>query len=868
MRKAMPTGNGRPEGQPRRRAVVGGLLAGVATAALVAGLLLLAAVWYREHLWLVWIPRDLLLFYLAGLLVVAGPAVAVGILVERRLHLHRALSRQYATLDAMHVELARTNRALRALSSIGHEMIRADDEQTLLTRICQALVDHVGYRLVWAAMIEPGPAKTVRVAARAGTDLQFLDNLGVRYDDSPRGQGPTGTAIREGRIVVVPDSRMHEVFSLWPDRPVAMDWIASTVSLPLRRGERVVGALTMYEPTSRKYGQEELDLLARMAADVSYGLRFLQTGRQRDQTVTLLRQALRMSAAMTRTARELVPGNAGVPEMATMVLRQALALTGSEWGGVGLVARRTGRVDWVASAVGEGKSPPAPAAAPDIYPDDGGRYPGPWGAVLNQGVSVCRNDCISLEGYCPVLAWGEEGARFLALPLHKPDGTVSGVMLLTGGERPYGAKDVRATRRLAMLLDMAASRRRAEEALVLARQRAEAANDAKTQFLANITQELRTPINGILGMAQVAMLEGASGREADNWQTVRDATERLMEIVDNLLELANVEAGSLSPVLREFSLRRILDSLRGAFSVRVGLAGLTLDVEMASDLPDRYVGDPFRLRQILSNLMDNAIRFTPTGTITVRARRYDPTAHAGGARRVPVAKEFQGLVLLLTVADTGIGIPQNRQEAIFESFILGEEYLTKRFGGAGMGLSIAKRLAELLGGSIWLESQVGSGSTFFLAVPLWPVTQAGPEKTASLAASVDLPPLRILVVEDEAINRLALARGLRKFGHQVVEAVNGEDALRRLATEPADVVVMDIQMPVMDGLAAVSHIRGGEVPGLDRRLPVVALTAYALEGDRKRFLDAGMDEFVTKPCDMAQVLQAIARALTAAKHPV
>jgi len=865
MGEVMSTGSGRPQGQPRRRAVVGSLLAGLITAVLVAGLLLLAAGWYRQHLWLVWTTWDLRFFYLAGLLAVIGPAAAVGLLAERRNRLRAALSCQYAELEAVHADLARTNRALRALSSISHELIRATDEQALLTRICQTLVDQVGYRLAWAAMIEPGPDKTVRVAATAGEGAAFLDSLGVRYDDSPKGQGPTGTALREGRVVVVPNSRMHEVFARWPDRPVAMDWIASTVSLPLRRGERVVGALTMYEPTAREYGREELELLARMAADVSYGLRFLQTSRQRDRTARLLRQALRVSSAMSRTARELVSGDVGLPEMAALVLRQALALTGSDWGGVGILAKRTGRVDWVAGTTGRGGQVLEASAVPEIYPDDGGRYQGPWAAVLNDGESVCRNDCDSLEGYCPAPGLEGGSTRFLAVPLHKPDNTVVGVMLLTGGGRPYARKDVRATRRLAMLLDMGASRRRAEEALVMARQRAEAANDAKTQFLANITQELRTPINGILGMAQVAMLEGATGRDADNWQSVRDATEKLVEIVDNLLELADVEAGSLSPVLREFSLRQILDSLRGAFSVRVGLAGLTLAVEIAPSLPDRFLGDPFRLRQILSNLVDNAIRFTPTGSITVRVGPY-ALPPGEGPHRVFVAKDFQGLVLLFTVTDTGIGIPQNRQEAIFESFILGEEYLTKRFGGAGMGLTIAKRLAELLGGSIWLESRLGCGSTFFLTAPLWPVTKALADRSARAAAPVVLPPLRILVVEDEAINRLALCRGLRKLGHRVLEAVNGEDALRRLAMEPVDVVIMDIQMPVMDGLAAVGHIRGGEVPGLDRRLPVVALTAYALEGDRKRFLDAGMNEFVTKPCDMEQVLGAIAKALEASRQ--
>ena len=708
-------------------------------------------------------------------------------------------------------------------------------------------------------MIEPGPDKLVRVAARAGENAAFLESLGVRYDDSPQGQGPTGTAIREGRMVVVPNAKMHALFAIWPDRPKAMDWIASTVSLPLKVDARVVGALTMYEPAARDYGPEELNLLNQMADDVSYGLRFLRTGRERDRTGQLLRQALRVSSAMARTARDLVAQDADVPQMAGLVLHQAVALTASAWGGVGLIAKRTGRLDWVATQTREGSPCTNGSEVPEFYPDNDGRYQGPLAPVLNEGTSIYRNEAVSLEGYSPCPAAGAGVGRLLAVPLRARDHAVAGVILLADGEQPYSDRDVRSTRRLAVLLDIGTARRRAEEELVLARRQTEAASESKNQFLANISQELRTPINGILGMTQLAELEGVAARDAEYWTTVREATERLAEIVDNLLELANVETGSLSPLLREFSLRRILESLRGAFSVRAGLAGLALTMEIDPDVPDRLMGDPFRLRQILTNLIDNAIRFTPTGSITLRVKPYDLPAEST-PRRIFVAKNFQGVNLLFTVIDTGIGIPQDRQEAIFESFTLVENYLTKRFGGMGMGLSIAKRLAELLGGSIWVESRPGFGSTFFLSMPFWPVDQPTEQPVVATEPMI-LSPLRFLVVEDEAINRLALARGLRKLGHEVLEAGNGEEALRRLSTEQVDVVIMDIQMPVMDGLTAVGHIRSGEVPGVDRRLPVVALTAYALEGDRQRFLNAGMDEFVTKPCDMDQILRSVAKVL-------
>jgi signal transduction histidine kinase/ActR/RegA family two-component response regulator len=842
---------------PAQGGAVVALIAGLATTCLLAVVLFVVAGWYREHLWLVWDAWGLRFFYLATALLAVLPGLFVWLLVDRQQRLQTVLLQKKTEIKSTRSDLDRTHRALRALSAVNHELIRATDQDTLLGRICQALVEQSGYSLVWVGLAEPGPDKRVRVAARAGDDAAWLDALGVRYDGSPQGRGPTGTAIREGRMALEASFEEAVFFRDWPDRPAALAAYVCGISFPLRLGERVIGALTIYERQRRDFGQDEIAFLTQMADDISYGLRFLHLGAVRARAGTLLRQALRISAAMTRTSRKLVAGAADLPQMAALVLGQALRLSGSACGAVGLVAKRTGRLDWLAVAETAGTMRPGRLEECDLYSDDAGAFAGPFASTLNAGRALCHNEPVSLEGCGPRARSLQFVQRFLSIPLRDPDHGMAGLVLLADAATPYADRDVRAVQRLAVLFDMGRARRTAEEELVVARRRAEAASEAKTQFLANISHELRTPINGILGMVQLAVLEGAADRDAEYWQTVRDSTDRLVAIVDNLIELANVESGSLSPTLREFSLRRMLESLQSAFSIRAGLAGLTLGIDIDPDLPDQLLSDPFRLRQILSNLLDNAIRFTPTGGISIRAGRFDPVP-GGSPRRVFVGGDFSGISLVFTVADTGIGIAQDKQAAIFESFTLAEDCLTKRFGGTGMGLSIAKRLAELLGGSIWVESQPGFGSTFYLSVPMWPVKPAGQE-TIVPAGLAQLPPLRFLVVEDEAVNRLALSRGLRKLGHEVTEAVNGEDALRRLSMERVDVVIMDIQMPVMDGLAAVTHIRNGEVPGTNRRLPVVALTAYAMEGDRKRFLDAGMDEFVTKPCDMEQLLRAVAK---------
>ncbi|EHJ47891.1 multi-sensor hybrid histidine kinase [Solidesulfovibrio carbinoliphilus subsp. oakridgensis] len=833
--------------------------AGLATTCLLAALLGLLAGWHQEHHWWVWEVWELRIFCLTALVVAGLPGLLVGLLVDRQHKLRLALSRREEEVGTARADLAWTNRALVALGAVNHELIRATDRTGFLVRVCQALVEKSGYGLVWVGMAEPGPDKRVRIEARAGENAAWLETLGARYDDTPKGRGPTGTAIREGRMVLVSRFQDENFFQLWPGRPSSLEHYTTALSFPLRIDGRVIGALSIYERRQRDFGPEELALLTQMADDVSHGLQFLHLKASRERVTTMLRQALRASSAMVRTTRELVAGEADLPAIAAMILKQAMALTASPLGAVGVVEGRTGRLDWLTVCGPTGPLAPALAEECDYYPDDSGHFSGPFAATLNAGESLRHNAPVSLDAVGPCFPNRAQVHRFLAVPLRRTATGPGGLLLLADAKAPYSDRDARTLQRMAVLFDMGAARLRVETELVAARRQAEAASEAKTQFLANVSHELRTPINGILGMAQLAILEGAVGRDAEYWQTVRDATDRLVAIVDNLLELASVESGSLSPLLREFSLRRLLESLRGAFSVRAGLAGLTLGLDITPGLPDRLLGDPFRLRQILGNLLDNAIRFTPSGGVSMQIRPFDPRT-AGGPQRVFVAGDFNGISLVFTVTDTGIGIPKDKQAAIFESFTLGEDHLTKRFGGTGMGLSIARRLAELLGGSIWVESRPGFGSTFHLTVPMWPVSdEAGPALASALPA--DLPPLRFLVVEDEAVNRLALARSLRKLGHEVLEAGNGEEALRQLSMERVDVVIMDVQMPVMDGLAAVAHIRNGEVPGTNRRLPVVALTAYALEGDRKRFLAAGMDEFVTKPCDMDQLLRAVAKVV-------
>ena len=682
--------------------------------------------------------------------------------------------------------LYHANRLYAVLGAVNRTITRKPDRQELLREICRILVEVGRFRMAWFGV--PDPQGWIIPQAIFGDTLGYLATVRISVLDIPEGHGPTGTSLRENRPLICNDIPANPYMLPWREQ-AARNGFSSSACFSVRLPDGVIAGLTLYSTEPDFFSADEEKLLLDIAADIAYALEFIAADERKAVAETALRQN-RQALARTQAIARVGGWSSDLVTGLSVNSPEASLINGLP----------TGPIPWK-------------RFLDLVHPEDIPRLLRAWDESLVTG-SIC--DLVIRITVGGEVKWVHNLAEF------EPDA--------------FG----RPTRIIGIIQDVT-EQKRSQEA-------AEAANRAKSRFLANMSHELRTPMNGVLGMIQLALHGELDEEQHEYLELALTSGFGLVRILDDILDLSRIETGRLTLKERRFSLRECVTSTASLLLPEALRKELQLTVTLEEQLPESVSGDPVRLRQVLTNLIGNAIKFTRQGGVAVQV---DPGPDG----------------ITFTVTDTGIGIPAEKSPLLFKPFSQVDDSNTRTYGGTGLGLVISQEIVQLMGGSITCDSTEGVGSSFSFTLPLGPggalhplasVTSLSLEE-ADRATLPEKSP-RILVVEDEPTNRMLLQRALAKNNFSVDTANNGLEALQKLASQEYDLVIMDVQMPVMDGITATQAIRKQEL-ATGEHIPILAMTAYASVCDRESCLNAGMDNYISKPVDLHEVNSLIRKLL-------
>ncbi len=703
---------------------------------------------------------------------------------------HRAVTARLRTNEQ---RLARLNRSYAALSDLNEAIVRMRDRDTLFAELCRIATQTGGFRLAWIGGLVDGGRAAVPIVS-AGAKVDFLDGLRVELAGTPG--RPLADVFASGRPRVVNDVLTDRSYA--HRREIAMrHGLHAMAVLPIEQGGRVAYALLVYSDTAGLFDDEQVALLSRLARNVAFALDYIAS------------QAAQREAQRFR--EQLIESVAG------------LFFAFDRQGRIVLWNRRLEEVSGYTAAEILQRN-----LAEYFEGDEREQVLQRIGAAFEQGDAQVEASLVARDGT-------RRPHLFVARRLALEDGAL---MVGTGIDISDRVRSEHELQVYRDHLEQLVAERTAE--LQKALLAADAANQAKSAFLANMSHEIRTPMNAILGFAHLLRREPLNPRQLDHLRKIHDASEHLLRLINDVLDFSKIEARKVEIEAADFVLAETLQRVRSLQVDAARQRGIPIGLHIDPACPKSVRGDRLRLEQILLNLLSNAVKFTEHGRVDLRVRPLDPAQGAGG----------QGL--RFEVEDTGIGIDAAQLDHLFEVFHQADASTTRRFGGTGLGLAISRRLAELMQGRIGVHSTPGQGSLFWVELPL-PAASPGPSPRRArsprpAAAPLPLGPAHILVVEDNPVNQEVTASLLAVLGAEVEVVESGEAAVARAAERRYDLILMDVQMPGMDGLQATAAIR--QLP-LGGRVPIVAMTANAFAEDRTACLAAGMDDYLAKPVDPA-----------------